>query len=547
MTTYYPNFIKTWYKEDYITETEKYFNDTSKKYKVNCMIVPHAGYKYSGLVLGETYSKIDWTNINKIFLLCTLHNSDNFVYLPNFINVQYPDHSININTNIVNQLAKNKLFTTDLDNSVFNKEHSFEIQLPFILSSSSNKSDLTLIPLLVGNTKNFNEIAKLLTYYMDHNTLIIVSSDFTHFGKNYNYIPQTSNIKKFILNKDMMDFYKLINNDIKYFIEKKHDLSICGINPILLWMHLLNNLSYKLHSKLVAYNTSGDYLYETHNYSSVSYAGILYTQKEYDKPNTDISKIYQFKKIKLEIDNKINNGEKIDLNKLCNGNISLIPRITMILFDKLNFYDYDEKNMLQIYKNFILPLEINTKGVFVTFEDNDKLQGCLGIFNEEANKMGLHQYELIILYTLRTIFNDNRFIDNILRNKKGYQYLFTSTRFNFKINLLEENIKIDADNFWNTYIPCKHGIVLHHLNRSATFLPMVMKEQGWLKTCNKSEMTNEDRLYFEQETFGNLLGKMGYLNFNSIWLEWKNKENSQIFLYEGDEITETVSSDIIKF
>lgn len=523
---YFPKFMGSWYPKNYKGLITKLIKEVPKK-KIKAIIVPHAGYKYSKYVLGETYSQIDWTGINKIVLLCTLHQVKPFIYLPKFDEIQLKDNYMKINKKIIGELSKIEGFVIDNSNE-FDKEHSFELQLPFILSLT-NKST-TLIPLLVGNFNNLKKIAESICYYINDDTLVIISTDFTHYGTNYNYFPVDKDIKKYILDKDIVDFYYILNNNIYEFKELFEKKSICGIYALELWMYIRNCLNINLFPKLIAYNTSGDELPETKNFNSVSYSGMGYY---YQKTKNNIRKLYSLKKLKIIIDELLDNNQKINLRELIKDNISILPRLTLIIMGKLFNTNFPSINI--IFNKVINVLNINLnypkKGVFITFEDNLKLQGCLGIFYDEVMKLPYNMIEIIILYTIKTIFEDSRFKDNSLRHYHNYIYLYSCERFNFKINLLEKNILINNEDFWNKYKPCKHGVILKFKENEATFLPSVMIEQGWLKDC-QNNLTDEDKLKLEINMFGSLIRKMEYDD------SWENWRKGQVLLYEGNEISE---------
>jgi len=62
------------------------------------------------------------------------------------------------------------------------------LHLPFLKYMMHNNVDFKLIPIIVGDlSSNFEEeVGKLLAQYLDDDTnLIVVSSDFCHWGDNF--------------------------------------------------------------------------------------------------------------------------------------------------------------------------------------------------------------------------------------------------------------------------------------------------------------------------------------------------------------------------
>lgn len=528
--TYTPQFIGSWYNNNYLEQVNSFLFKAPKE-NARAIIVPHAGYKYSGSVLGDVYSRINFENIDKIILLCAFHKNSEGLILPLFTKIKFsnPSNELLIDTDSINLLSKYSEFKFDDDN-YYNEEHAFEMQLPFIIRCVGNKN-VKLLPILVGRTNSYETVAKKLVEIIDENTLIIVSSDFTHYGPNYNIVDKNiTSAKRYILINDFTNFKSIIDNDINNFIGK----SVCGKNAILLLMHISK---FNLKSKLVSYETSADNENDRFDLNSVSYAGFIFA-KQIKKNN--LKKIYTTKKIYINLMQLLESKNKIILMKLLENNKSLIPRFTLIILSKIySNRDISNISVDEMYNDIMNHLIINDDdnekyGIFVTFEDFTKLQGCIGVFYDNNN---LSKIKSIIMYTLKTIFGDDRFPQTRLNSNKNvpsfkyYKYLYTSDSYNFKINYLSKNFEIPVPKFWDIYVPCMHGIILRYKSKSATFLPMVMLDQGWIKKCD-GKLTRDIKKFFEKNTFGALINKMGLLD------NWKNWREGNIFLYEGNEINE---------
>jgi hypothetical protein len=385
---YKPRLIGSWYDTDYISQVNNLIYNTDKV-NTKMILVPHAGLRYSGRVAGHVYSKVKWDNINNIIILGTLHRLQSKVFIPNFNRIDYPNRSLTINTKMKDELIKTGLFT--VSNMEFNMEHSVEVQLPFILRLAKN--DVKILPLLIGkvDTKRYS---KILNKYIDDNTLIIATTDFTHYGSNYNYTINTDNIRQFLTNKDMDDVNNIINGNT----DQLKGIMMCGKSAVLLMMELAKLLQLPK-PILVKYETSSDD--DTVITNSVSYVGMLYP------PSI------------------IKGGNKEDIYKLANNNLLNIPRTTLQLLDRImTDEEFNNTTTEQKYDKIINKITINNQfkvmGVFITFEDNKQLQGCIGTFYDYANRSGYNLIELIIRYTLLTIFEDSRFPNSPLRNKSNY-------------------------------------------------------------------------------------------------------------------------------
>ncbi|MGA2093822.1 MAG: AmmeMemoRadiSam system protein B, partial [Sedimentisphaerales bacterium] len=75
----------------------------------------------------------------------------------------------------------------------YQSEHSVLIQLPLL---QYRFGDFKLVPIVAGQCSpaTIQKAAAILKSMVDANTLVVASSDFTHYGPNYDYIPFTKNI-----------------------------------------------------------------------------------------------------------------------------------------------------------------------------------------------------------------------------------------------------------------------------------------------------------------------------------------------------------------
>jgi AmmeMemoRadiSam system protein B len=83
-------------------------------------------------------------------------------------------------------LLANRLFSSDPARD--GGEHSLELQLPFL---QRVLKDFRLVPLLVGQMSDadYAKAAQVLVPLVDADTLLVASTDCTHFGPNYDYTP----------------------------------------------------------------------------------------------------------------------------------------------------------------------------------------------------------------------------------------------------------------------------------------------------------------------------------------------------------------------
>lgn len=243
------------------------------KGRIVAVIAPHAGFKYSGQGAAFSFKPLTKQKFDKVIILAPSHYAS-FRGLSTLRADYYktPLGLIKIDMDVCESLLKEELISTI--SYAHTREHSLENMLPF-LQRTLNK--FQLVPIIVGQLSNDDceMLANSIKKYIDENSLIVVSSDFTHYGRYFGYLP-------FPLNKDTRQkieeldggaIDRIVNVDFVGYQQylAKTGATICGRVPIGL---LLKILPGDVKGKLVHYYMSGD---STGDYrSSVSYASIVF-------------------------------------------------------------------------------------------------------------------------------------------------------------------------------------------------------------------------------------------------------------------------------
>lgn len=202
------------------------------------LVAPHAGYRYSGPIAASAYAQVvsgrDW--IRRVVLLGPAHRVPvRGLVLPDAASFATPlgvipvDHDAVAIINDLPQVTTNAIAHT--------WEHSLEVQLPFLQKTLDT---FTLIPLVVGDA-SAEEVAAVLDRLWDgKETLIVVSSDLSH------YLPY--NIAK---NEDIATADTIINLNGPLSHEQA-----CGSTP--LNGMLLAAQRHQLRAQLLDLRNSGD-------------------------------------------------------------------------------------------------------------------------------------------------------------------------------------------------------------------------------------------------------------------------------------------------
>jgi len=142
------------------------------------LIVPHAGYIYSGPVAASAYQLLrNNQSINKVVLLGPAHYvSVRGLATSSAQAFESPLGSIPLDEQAIEMLQK--LPQVECSDAAHAPEHCLEVQLPFL---QSVLGDFKLIPLIVGFASP-TEVAEVLAkVWGGDETLILISSDLSHY------------------------------------------------------------------------------------------------------------------------------------------------------------------------------------------------------------------------------------------------------------------------------------------------------------------------------------------------------------------------------
>ncbi len=170
----------SWYpgdKETLDTEVSRYLDNVPKlnlNGTIKAIIVPHAGYRFSGQIAAIAFKQLD-DIYNKVILLGPSHHYPlEQASIMEVTHYQTPLGEIEL-SNEIDELMKEDMISSVPE--AHKKEHSLELELPFM---QKTLSDFKLIPILVGKIDP-EEFKQILLKYIDDKTLIVISVDLSHY------------------------------------------------------------------------------------------------------------------------------------------------------------------------------------------------------------------------------------------------------------------------------------------------------------------------------------------------------------------------------
>ena len=409
----------------------------------NVIVVPHAGYVYSGPTAGYAYAAVDRKTVRRVILLAPSHrySISNLAILPMADAVSTPLGAIPIDTAMRDALLRSPLFRAD--DGVHRVEHSTQIQYPFLQHCLD---DFTLLPIVVGvlNSAAADALANALRPYLADDVLLVVSSDFIHYGKDFDYepFPADTEAKTRKLNLDAAD--AICRRDTAGFerIVNESGATICGREPIRAALRMLPD---GCKGAMLHYATSSD---ESRDFSRfVCYCSVGFhagfppapeRQEAAAEPESGV----------------LSASDKRFLLDLARRAIQYALNTRMV----------PTADALDVNQDALSPALKKNMGAFVTLNlrQNHRLRGCIGEIQPYRPL-----WRAVLGRAIDAAFRDPRFLPLTAEEFPGVE---------IEISALTPAVPVGG---WRDIVIGRHGMTLTKNGRSAVFLPQVAPEQGW--------------------------------------------------------------------
>lgn len=444
---------------------------------VAALIVPHAGYYFSGNVAASAYMALDSTKqYKRIFLLGPSHHewldgasvnteADYYATPLGQVKVDHETAVLLTNTNSTNDTNRVFFYRPE----AHDREHCLEVQLPFLQrfftlhSSLSTKEVPPIVPIIISTNdfQKLQQIAETLKPYFTDANLFIVSSDFSHYPSYGDACAVDAKTGKAIESGDVSQFIATIQANARSGI-RNLATSACGELAIVTLMLMMDS-QYQV--KHLLYQNSGD----IDNYDPTRVVGyhafaILRGEEKTfslsDKEKKTLKDI-AYNSIKDSLDGK--------------------PII------KFSLRECGVANNVQKSK-------FKAKcGAFVSLHKQGRLRGCIGHFGEDVPL-----YEIVAEMARAAAFEDPRF-QPVTHDELD--------DLDIEISVLTPMRRIQSLDEFQLH---KHGIYIKKGYRSGTFLPQVADEVNWTK-----------------EEF------VGHCSQDKAGLGWDGWRDAELYVYEA--------------
>ncbi|HOZ45460.1 MAG TPA: AmmeMemoRadiSam system protein B [Candidatus Hydrogenedentes bacterium] len=407
---------------------------------VIALVLPHAGYVYSGPTAGYGLRAIKGKHYRRVVVMGPTHSvpMSNAASVPTgYTHYSTPLGEVALDLGFMAALKTHTVFRSEP--AAHAQEHSVQIELPLL---QRVLGEFTLVPIVVGqlDVATAREMGRILAGLVDRETLVVVSTDFTHYGPRFGYAPFKSDVPESIKRLDMDAWAFAEKKDVEGFFGYVDGTgaTICGRCPLGV---LLAMLPADAEGHLCHYDSSGRM---TGDYSNaVSYVSAAFTGAWPER--------------EAVVDEETPDEAKASLSDEDKQALLKLARRTLEYY--LKHKDTPTPEDLDV------PVTEGMKqimGAFVTLHEHGQLRGCIGEIVPRREV-----YKAVIDHAIDAGVNDYRF-DRVQAKELP--------DLEFEISALTAPVPVGS---YNEIVLGKHGMVLSKNGRSAVFLPQVAPEQGW--------------------------------------------------------------------
>ena len=403
---------------------------------VAALIVPHAGYYFSGNVAAAAYMAVPKDKqYKRIFLLGPSHhewldgasvNTEADYYATPLGQVKV-DHDVAVALTEADSVFRYEPRAHD-------REHCLEVQLPFLQrrfggdgKSTQTSEDAVppIVPIIISTNdfQKLKRIAEALKPYLTEENLFIVSSDFSHYPKYEDACKVDARTGKAVESGDVEQFIAALEENARSGV-RNLSTSACGELAIVTLLMMIDS-TYEV--KHLMYQNSGDADESDHS-RVVGYHAFAVVRKSSQEFSLSEDEKRMLKEIALTSIKDSLNGKPIAEH----------PSLTATLRQKC--------------------------GAFVSLHKHGRLRGCIGHFGEDVP---LH--EIVAEMARAAAFEDPRFMPVTADELSD---------IDIEISVLTPMRRIQSLDEFELH---RHGIYIRRGYRSGTFLPQVADEVNWTK------------------------------------------------------------------
>ncbi len=386
---------------------------------VKGLVVPHAGYIFSGPVAASAFASLSGQEVGTVILLGNSHTNS-------FPGIAVDDSDIWLSplgeVEVNKKLAKKIVKEGDLiffDRETHKEDHVLEVELPFL--QATLKEGFKIVPLIFGNQEgDYQKLASILSEEMGEEDILVVSSDMSHYPSYEDANRIDTKTLELIKDLDIKGLEEHIKSVMSSEVSGEQTL-LCGSDAVKTIMALADIKDWN--RSLAAYANSGD-----------SQAG-------------DKQAVVGYGAMIFHSDELLDSKQRSKLMEIAKKSVGHTVKTGMIPADP----KIDDERLKR------------KEGAFVTLRKDGKLRGCIGHIVSPDTPLWKNVRDMAASAALE----DGRFLPVNRGELNDLEY---------EISVLSAPKEIED---WRDIKLGKHGVIVGRGPNKGVFLPQVAHETGW--------------------------------------------------------------------
>jgi len=406
--------------------------------EIKAIMVPHAGYDFSGPVAAYAFKQLVGKKINTAVIISNSHKAYfDGAAIDDSDAWQTPLGTVAVDKELADKLVKADS-SIKYDSAAHASDHPLEVQLPFLQTVLAG--DFKIVPVMFGNKYDdtYKKLAQALKDNLGENDIVVISTDMSHYPK----YEDANKIDRKTLEKiktsqavELADYIKAVESS-GYANEQT---ALCGIDAVKTVLELKQLFGWDK-IEILKYANSGDVPGIGDKNRVVGYGAIAIAQspRSYvrDKQNENAA----------STTGELNVDEQKILLKIAKETVG-----SFVLTGKAPEFKITGERLKQ------------KQGAFVTLNKDGQLRGCIGQIVPSSEPL----WQVVRDMAVAAASEDNRF------NPVSKDEL---NRLEYEVSVLSTPEPIDD---WRKIKLGKHGVIIKQGGRSGVFLPQVATDTGW--------------------------------------------------------------------
>jgi AmmeMemoRadiSam system protein B/AmmeMemoRadiSam system protein A len=406
---------------------------------VVAIVVPHAGYVFSGQIAADAYRQVAGQSIDTVVILGVNHTGSgaNRISVFDGAGYQTPLGVAAVDRDLATAIVGAGAGAV-FDSAAHASEHSIEVQVPFVQQVFPKAK---IVPIVVGVTdpgtcaRFGRALGKTLT---GRRVLLVASSDLSHYPPQSDAVMTDARTLEAIASLEPDGLSAAVSRAEQAGVRNLMTCA-CGEAPIRVAMEAARALGAN-RGTVVSYANSGDTLPGDRD-RVVGYGSVVFSRGE---QGTDTAVLVR---PPAETSGSLDVADKRVLLRLARDTITR----------------YLMADMLPLPRGGS-PKLLRTAGTFVTLKAHGDLRGCIGRIDGEGTLV-----RLVSAMAYESAFDDPRFPKLRTDELRDIEV---------EVSVLTPMKQVSGP---EAIVVGRDGVVLRAGGRSAVFLPQVATEQGWTR------------------------------------------------------------------